>query len=370
MIEHLIHAPCAEVRALKLLSIRVAAMALCTALAACGGDDARTNIPENSQASAGGASSAPIGSAGASSSPPATAQGSAAPVIESGIRPDVQSYLSTLNLVDDERRAITYLIARSMQSILTAPFTLGPGLHSLVNDMYRARVCAATLLNDGKSLWVEIENRTFNTLERRARYWQFGVARQLLARSPDPVVCRASPPRGGGDSGLPPAPPPAPASSPTTGQMLKDEFARLESRGDLPILDRSADVRGPDLNGNGVRDDIDTFIAAQTLVDPQRRAMAQVARSLQRTLLVKLDSEAAVQAVSEANIAAAACLARVFEGNAEDRTDEYLLKIEAITANTPERAKRYMQYMRALSGTSVSWPRGDTCEPRSPGVLP
>ncbi len=38
-------------------------------------------------------------------------------------------------------------------------------------------------------------------------------------------------------------------------------------------------------------------------------------------------------------------------------------KIEAMIANTCQRAKRYMQYDKASSGSSTTYPSGDTCEP-------
>jgi hypothetical protein len=38
-------------------------------------------------------------------------------------------------------------------------------------------------------------------------------------------------------------------------------------------------------------------------------------------------------------------------------------KIESMTANTKERAARYMQYNAARSGSSTTMPSGDTCEP-------
>ncbi|VTU35917.1 hypothetical protein RA8CHR_05340 [Variovorax sp. RA8] len=38
-------------------------------------------------------------------------------------------------------------------------------------------------------------------------------------------------------------------------------------------------------------------------------------------------------------------------------------KIEAMTANTRERAKRYMEYNAASSGSSTTLPNGNTCEP-------
>lgn len=56
----------------------------------------------------------------------------------------------------------------------------------------------------------------------------------------------------------------------TEAQTLREEIARLEQQGVLPTLDRSTDVRGPDLNNNGVRDDIDAFVSA--LTSPNRNA--------------------------------------------------------------------------------------------------
>jgi hypothetical protein len=37
-------------------------------------------------------------------------------------------------------------------------------------------------------------------------------------------------------------------------------------------------------------------------------------------------------------------------------------KIEAITANTPERAERYLAYMRALHGSTTTLRRENACE--------
>ena len=149
---------------------------------------------------------------------------------------------------------------------------------------------------------------------------------------------------------------------PSAGQQLREEIARLEQQGVLPVLDRGTDLRGPDVNNNGVRDDIDAYIAALPITDVQRKAALQTARAQQRSLLTDLTDKAAVKALGDASMAATACIGDMFEPELR-RAHELSRRIEAITANTPERAKRYIQYMRALSGTSTAYPEGNTCEP-------
>jgi hypothetical protein len=60
-------------------------------------------------------------------------------------------------------------------------------------------------------------------------------------------------------------------------------------------------------------------------------------------------------------MAATSCSGDMFEPD-RHRSYEVSRKIEAITANTPERAKRYLRYMAALSGSTIAYPPGDTCE--------
>jgi hypothetical protein len=155
-----------------------------------------------------------------------------------------------------------------------------------------------------------------------------------------------------------------PQSASDSTQQLRTEIARLERDGVLPILDRSTDVQGPDANGNGVRDDIDAYIAALPITEIQRRAAAQMARVKQSQLLLDPMDRSSVLAASERSMAAHKCVADVFEGSAaKGYAGDLSLKIEAATANTPERAKRYLRYMAALSGASVEYPDRNTCEP-------
>jgi hypothetical protein len=60
-----------------------------------------------------------------------------------------------------------------------------------------------------------------------------------------------------------------------TEPNLSEKIKALENSGVIPKLDRSSDIKGPDQNLNGVRDDIDAWIAALPITDKQKRAARQ-----------------------------------------------------------------------------------------------
>ncbi len=151
------------------------------------------------------------------------------------------------------------------------------------------------------------------------------------------------------------------ASSPAAPLTLKEQIAALEKSGALPVLDRSPDVKGPDANNNGVRDDIEAWIAALPITDKQKKAAMQDARSLQRTLVVDLTDQVALQLVANASSVSTACIADAFMPTYQNGYD-LSLQIEAMTANTKERALRYVQYNSARSGSVTSQPEGYVCD--------
>lgn len=59
---------------------------------------------------------------------------------------------------------------------------------------------------------------------------------------------------------------------------LAEQIKALEASGQLPKLDRSPDIRGPDNDNNGIRDDIDAWLAAQPISDEEKRGAQQMAR--------------------------------------------------------------------------------------------
>jgi len=133
--------------------------------------------------------------------------------------------------------------------------------------------------------------------------------------------------------------------------------------GELAVLapDCSRDVAGPDANRNGVRDDIEGWIFDRQVTDSQRKALMQKARALQMTLLIDPRDKAALDHGSDQLMAAAKCGGDTFFPRAEFY--RFSGQIEAMTANTRERAARYRQFSTAASGSSMSFPEGDTCEP-------
>jgi hypothetical protein len=159
-------------------------------------------------------------------------------------------------------------------------------------------------------------------------------------------------------------------TTPPAERGMKEQLAALEKAGELPALDRSTDIAGPDTDRNGIRDDIDAYIAALPVTDAMKKATRQVARVQQEALLIDLNDRVTLLALSNASMASTACMSETAEaGLPADQqnkasNDGYAitLKIEAITANTPERADRYLAYMLALHGTTTTYPTGRVCE--------
>lgn len=160
---------------------------------------------------------------------------------------------------------------------------------------------------------------------------------------------------GGGDKSA------AATNSPEVA-TLTAKIQTLEASGALPALDRSSSIAGPDINNNGVRDDIEAYIATLPITPIQKAAAMQGARVQQLTLTVDLTDAAALDRVSNLGARATECAADSFMPDYQDGY-KLLSKIEAITANTRERARQYMAYNRAVSGTSGRMPSGNTCDP-------
>jgi hypothetical protein len=172
--------------------------------------------------------------------------------------------------------------------------------------------------------------------------------------------------RGNDTAGAPTGPAAAEALAEGTGTAppaptLKERIDSLERSGVVPPLDRSSDIAGPDANQNGVRDDIEAWINAQPVNEGQRKALMQDARATQHTLLVDLSDQSALQHAGERLTASMKC--GLIQFSPYETFSKLAGKIESMTANTRERAKRYMQYNAARSGSSTTSPTGNTCEP-------
>ena len=157
---------------------------------------------------------------------------------------------------------------------------------------------------------------------------------------------------GGGDAGH--------AASARTPQ---EEVTRLESSGDLPMLERGPTLGGIDANSNGVRDDIERHIEKKYTEPAQRKAAMQMARALQQMLMVNKGDMVALDAVSEEGSRAIVCAKSAFShpGGLIERS-RMSAELESMTTNTKARLLAYLAYNKARSGTASTMPQGDTCD--------
>lgn len=140
-------------------------------------------------------------------------------------------------------------------------------------------------------------------------------------------------------------------------------IATLEANGSIRMLDRTDSLTGPDLDGNGVRDDVDAWIKSK-LTDPKQIAAAmQSAKVIQRAILVDKSSKVEVRAVGLALARAVHCVSILSPADGStsilQEVDE---KIESISTNTKARLKAYLEYNRARNGSATTLPSGNTCE--------
>jgi hypothetical protein len=143
----------------------------------------------------------------------------------------------------------------------------------------------------------------------------------------------------------------------------KGRVQALEDQGLLPKLDRSSEIQGPDVNTNGIRDDIDTYIQNNYPTAPQQTAAQQLAKVTQTAMLIDKTDLAAVKALSVQESRAINCLYARFDSNAGSKQPAAVVaELEAISTSTKPRLLAYLAYSKALDGTAGSLPEGDTCE--------
>jgi hypothetical protein len=153
----------------------------------------------------------------------------------------------------------------------------------------------------------------------------------------------------------------------TNGLTPIQVVEQLEVNGDLPVLDRSDALAGPDENANGIRDDIDTYIQQQDYPEQQQSAVQQLARELQ--IEITLGEAAGVSSGSVSRDAATAafqssmravhCVAARFPGTEFATVAK---TYEKLSANTEPRIRAYLAYAHALNGTAIARPTENTCE--------
>lgn len=155
----------------------------------------------------------------------------------------------------------------------------------------------------------------------------------------------------GGGSSTDAAPPPAPTAAQTISAM--------EARGDLPTLDRSAPLKGADLNADGVRDDLERYIAALPDTTSQKSSLRQLAKSIDSTLVADTTNSVALRAASSELTDSINCVWSVYPTESAPKKVE---EIRRLAVNTRERYNAYAKYNQARSGAVIALPSGGTCK--------
>jgi hypothetical protein len=158
----------------------------------------------------------------------------------------------------------------------------------------------------------------------------------------------------------------AASSSGGVGGVLKligDAIKSAEKSGALPTLNRDDTILGPDVDANGVRDDIDAIINALPDTELQKKALRQNARALARTLVVDFNDPNAVRIAMNGLQKASRCKFYQYPPTEYQLLNQRNNEIEKWVVNTKTRFMAYQKFSAALNGTSnVGIYGGNYCE--------
>lgn len=139
---------------------------------------------------------------------------------------------------------------------------------------------------------------------------------------------------------------------------VSEALHAMEASGQLPVLDRTNTVTGVDADSNGVRDDLDAYIAGLPDTALEKSALAQMARSINSTMTVDVTNDTALGVAAEGLRDAVNCIWRRYVPTAASKKVD---EIRKIMVNTRQRYDAYARYNLARSGSVVDIPTGDTC---------
>ena len=151
-------------------------------------------------------------------------------------------------------------------------------------------------------------------------------------------------------------------STTTPTKTIQATILALESSRNLPALDRSAGIAGPDENVNSIRDDVDAYIARQGYTAPQLKSVQQIAKAMADILVANISSQDALKASDLSLQKSIKCVYLRFSDSEPIQPHTVAKNIEKLTVNTKVRAEVYMKYQIAMNGKVLASPQGNTCE--------
>lgn len=155
---------------------------------------------------------------------------------------------------------------------------------------------------------------------------------------------------GGGDTSTNPASHETPA---TQASSIGEAIMEALRSGAIPKLNHDDSITGVDANANGVRDDIDAYIASLPDTPAQKAVLLQHAAVLQATLTVDTSDFSALHAVDVNLLNGVRCMHKLYGEGIGSRK---LKELQKITVNTRIRLNAYEKFNSALSGTTIKIP--------------
>lgn len=162
---------------------------------------------------------------------------------------------------------------------------------------------------------------------------------------------------GGGGGGGAEAPAPAQPTAAVMTQLTSAGSTRVDG----VTLDRSTtSIPGTDANGDGVRDDVEAWIGAQSVGAEQRASLRQLAAAYQTTLVLNLTDDAAVRAARLAASNAVECVMQ--QAASIEAGYKAVADVRRVTVNTNLRATAYLAYAEKVNDTVSRSPDGNGCQ--------
>jgi len=141
---------------------------------------------------------------------------------------------------------------------------------------------------------------------------------------------------------------------------IENVVKQMEKDGVLLKLDRTDTLAGIDADNNGIRDDIDEYIRQTFKDEAQRKAVEQLAKALQNTLLINIKNKNEVYLAREKATKSIDCIFKQFDDfNVGSNSIDEIVKR---SFNTKKRVEANLKFDEALSGSVWGLHQGEVCD--------
>jgi hypothetical protein len=145
-------------------------------------------------------------------------------------------------------------------------------------------------------------------------------------------------------------------------QTVAEALTDLEAAGQIPVLDRSTSITGPDGDGNGVRDDLDNYIDSLPDTVPQKAALRQASKAIDAAMQAGDSGSSTPSELKEVSTAIARAVHCIWDRYDAETAPTKVATIQKLMVNTRARVDAYDLYNTKRSGSSSRLPRGEACE--------